>query len=202
MGRSAKQLDLPDPWSSPVREGARAFLGLISRNPTLAGGSTAFLVALSFVSANALWYQPYAHSGAFFATREFVRTGAPEAQPETTTIRIVAARTGAGAGQERSGGRRGAGDAEGPEFLRRRDRRPCRAGHPRRDRSLSGEDGHDGHREGRRPPSRPVGRLTGHCGHRAKPGPARTPGEDGKRKRRPRRRPRCPPSGSSEYRRG
>ena len=89
MGRSAKQLDLPDPSSSPVRDGARAFLGLISRNPTLAGGSTAFLVALSFVSANALWYQPHAHSGAFFATREFVRTGGPEVQPETTTIRIV-----------------------------------------------------------------------------------------------------------------
>jgi peptidoglycan hydrolase-like protein with peptidoglycan-binding domain len=89
MGRSARQLDLPDPRSSPIREGARAFLGLISRNPTLAGGSTAFLVALSFVSANALWYQPYAHSGAFFATREFVRPGAPEDEPDMTTIRIV-----------------------------------------------------------------------------------------------------------------
>ncbi len=56
---------------SPGRssDGVNAVLGLIARNPTLVGGSTAFLVALSFVSANALWYQPHAHSGAFFATR-------------------------------------------------------------------------------------------------------------------------------------
>ena len=40
------------------------------------------------MSANALWYQPHAHSGAFFATREFTRPGAPEPQPATTTIRI------------------------------------------------------------------------------------------------------------------
>src|ERR1700754_1892783 len=88
MGRSAKQLDLPEPWSSPLRDGAKNFFGLVARNPTLAGGSTAFLVALSFVSANALWYQPHAHSGAFFATREFTRPGAPDPQPATTTIRI------------------------------------------------------------------------------------------------------------------
>ena len=88
MGRSAKQLDLPEPWSSPLRDGAKTFFGLVARNPTLAGGSTAFLVALSFVSANALWYQPHAHSGAFFATREFTRPGAPDPQPATTTIRI------------------------------------------------------------------------------------------------------------------
>ena len=52
-----------------------------SRNPALAGGATAFLVALSFVSANALWYQPYAHSGAFFATRDFSRAGPLRSRP-------------------------------------------------------------------------------------------------------------------------
>ena len=75
MGRSARQLDEHEPWS--LRDGAAAILSLIARNPTLVGGSTAFLVALSFVSANALWYQPHAHSGAFFATRDFLRPGAP-----------------------------------------------------------------------------------------------------------------------------
>lgn len=89
MARSARQLEAPEPWT--VSDGFSALLGLIARNPTLVGGSTAFLVALSFVSANALWYQPYAHSGAFFATREFLRPGAAELSrelPDETTIFI------------------------------------------------------------------------------------------------------------------
>lgn len=40
------------------------------RNPAAVGGTTAFLVALSFVSANALWYQPQPHPSAFVTTRE------------------------------------------------------------------------------------------------------------------------------------
>jgi peptidoglycan hydrolase-like protein with peptidoglycan-binding domain len=62
---------------------------MISRNPVLVGGSTAFLVTLFYVSANALWYQPFPHAGAFFATRNF--QGFPHAgadEPETT-INIV-----------------------------------------------------------------------------------------------------------------
>lgn len=43
--------------------------GAIARNPVIAGGTTAFLVTMSFVSANALWYQPAAHEGMIFATR-------------------------------------------------------------------------------------------------------------------------------------
>ena len=91
MARSARQLDEPQSWSGAwdwsLRDGASAMLGLIARNPTLVGGTTAFLVALSFVSSNALWYQPHAHSGAFFATRDFLRPGAP-ALPDETTILI------------------------------------------------------------------------------------------------------------------
>jgi len=82
MGRSARSLDEAEPWT--LSDGIATVLGLIARNPTLVGGLTAFLVALSFVSANALWYQPYAHSGAFFATRDFMRPGAPAATEETT----------------------------------------------------------------------------------------------------------------------
>jgi peptidoglycan hydrolase-like protein with peptidoglycan-binding domain len=85
MGRSARQLDAPEPWS--LSDGVSAVLGLIARNPTLVGGSIAFVVALSFVSANALWYQPHAHSGAFFATRDFLRPGV-SALPDETTILI------------------------------------------------------------------------------------------------------------------
>lgn len=86
MARSARQLDEHEPWAWSLRDGASALLGLIARNPTLVGGTTAFLVALSFVSANALWYQPHAHSGAFFATRDFLRPGAPALPDETTFL--------------------------------------------------------------------------------------------------------------------
>ena len=39
------------------------------RNPLAVGASTAFLVAFSFISANALWYQPHFYDDAFFSTR-------------------------------------------------------------------------------------------------------------------------------------
>jgi peptidoglycan hydrolase-like protein with peptidoglycan-binding domain len=52
----------------------------IVRNPVLTGGATAFLVVLSFVSANALWYQPEAHNAVFFRTRpDFVFKPTPRA---------------------------------------------------------------------------------------------------------------------------
>lgn len=52
----------------------------IVRNPVMTGGATAFLVVMSFVSANALWYQPEAHNAVFFPTRpnfEFKATPRP-----------------------------------------------------------------------------------------------------------------------------
>jgi peptidoglycan hydrolase-like protein with peptidoglycan-binding domain len=85
MERTARSLDT-EPWS--LSDAVSAALGLVARNPTLVGGATAFVVALSFVSANALWYQPHAHSGAFFATRDFLRPGVKPALPEQTTILI------------------------------------------------------------------------------------------------------------------
>jgi peptidoglycan hydrolase-like protein with peptidoglycan-binding domain len=89
MARSARQPKAAKRRSSTMHDGAVALGGIISRNPVLVGGSTAFLVTLFYVSANALWYQPFPHSGAFFATRSlqgFARTAADE--PETT-INIV-----------------------------------------------------------------------------------------------------------------
>lgn len=87
MRRTAREPEYQDAWANPLRSGAAAVLGMVARNPALAGGATAFLVALSFVSANALWYQPYAHSGAFFATREFSRLDRYQ-PPVETVIRI------------------------------------------------------------------------------------------------------------------
>jgi peptidoglycan hydrolase-like protein with peptidoglycan-binding domain len=60
---------------------------VLARNPVATGGTVAFLVAFSFVSANAIWYQPHAHRDAFFPTRDFVRSfvDTPE-EPETTFL--------------------------------------------------------------------------------------------------------------------
>src|SRR5204862_4860497 len=82
----AKQLKAVKRRGSAFEAGAIALGGAISRNPVLVGGSTAFLVTLFYVSANALWYQPFPHAGAFFATRSiegFPHPGADE--PETTS---------------------------------------------------------------------------------------------------------------------
>ncbi|RWM71959.1 MULTISPECIES: peptidoglycan-binding protein [Mesorhizobium] len=89
MARSAKQPKAVKRRGNAFQGSAVAVGSLISRNPVLVGGSTAFLVTLFYVSANALWYQPFPHAGAFFATRSiegFPRAGAEE--PETT-INIV-----------------------------------------------------------------------------------------------------------------
>ncbi|TPM37492.1 peptidoglycan-binding protein [Mesorhizobium sp. B2-3-4] len=89
MARSAKQPKAVKRRSNAFQDGVIAVGGMISRNPVLVGGSTAFLVTLFYVSANALWYQPFPHAGAFFATRNF--QGVPHAaadEPETT-INIV-----------------------------------------------------------------------------------------------------------------
>jgi peptidoglycan hydrolase-like protein with peptidoglycan-binding domain len=85
MARSAKQPKVVKRRSNAFQDGAVAVGGMISRNPVLVGGSTAFLVTLFYVSANALWYQPFPHAGAFFATRSI--EGFPHAasdEPETT----------------------------------------------------------------------------------------------------------------------
>lgn len=85
------------------------------RNRAAVGSLIAFAVAFAYVGANALWYQPHAHSGPFFATRPAVaatprpdRMGggaqAPaDAAAVETIIRIererLAARDGAAATQ-------------------------------------------------------------------------------------------------------
>jgi len=87
MARSAKPAKRAETPRRPSRFGATAVSAMIARNPLVAGGSTAFLVALFYVSANAIWYQPHAHRGAFFPTRDFARPlDPPEHEPETTFL--------------------------------------------------------------------------------------------------------------------
>lgn len=90
MARSAKRPKAPvKRRSTVIQDSAVAVGGMISRNPVLVGGSTAFLVTLFYVSANALWYQPFPHAGAFFATRNFQGLSHNAADEPETTINIV-----------------------------------------------------------------------------------------------------------------
>lgn len=89
MARSAKRPKVVEPERSVLVDGAVAVGEMISRNPVLVGGSTAFLVTLFYVSANALWYQPFPHTGAFFATRSIENFPRNVSNEPETTINIV-----------------------------------------------------------------------------------------------------------------
>jgi len=89
MARSAKRPKVVEPERGVLAEGAVAIGQLIASNPVLVGGSTAFLVTLFYVSANALWYQPFPHTSAFFATRSIVNFPHTVSDEPETTINIV-----------------------------------------------------------------------------------------------------------------
>ncbi|TGS54548.1 peptidoglycan-binding protein, partial [Mesorhizobium sp. M3A.F.Ca.ET.201.01.1.1] len=78
-----------EPERGVLAEGAVAVGQMISRNPVMVGGSTAFLVTLFYVSANALWYQPLPHTSAFFATRSIENFPHVVSDEPETTINIV-----------------------------------------------------------------------------------------------------------------
>ncbi|WP_296436017.1 MULTISPECIES: peptidoglycan-binding domain-containing protein [unclassified Rhizobium] len=69
--------------------------GVIGRNPSITGGTAAFLVIFSFVAANALWYQPGVHPHPFLRTRDSLFPSALIGRPpveehtgEVTTFKI------------------------------------------------------------------------------------------------------------------
>ncbi|APH71515.1 peptidoglycan-binding domain-containing protein [Aquibium oceanicum] len=59
----------------------------IVENPVLVGSSTAFLVVLFYVSANALWYQPFPHPEPLLQTRFVVEHPEAEAVPQPPAAR-------------------------------------------------------------------------------------------------------------------
>lgn len=74
-------------------DGVGAAVGeFIVRNPLTLGSSTAFLVALSFVSANAIWGQTQSHADAFFHTRPLPSGWNREAAGTTGSIGPAVAR--------------------------------------------------------------------------------------------------------------
>lgn len=87
MRRTKKQPESRGGFSGLIGWTARATGTVVLRNPLTVGGGTAFLVALFFVSANALWYQPHAHTGAFFMTRQMQSYQPPRMTP-THSIRV------------------------------------------------------------------------------------------------------------------
>jgi peptidoglycan hydrolase-like protein with peptidoglycan-binding domain len=92
MRKSASRLEEPSSLGELLREGLVLTGGAILARPALVGGTTAFLVATAFVSANALWYQPYQHTSAFFTTRALIQHEPPAAAPKPQP-RPAAART-------------------------------------------------------------------------------------------------------------
>lgn len=93
MARTAKRPSRQkgSQFDAALHRRAEAVGAWVTQNPTLVGGTTAFLIAMSFVSANAIWYQPHAHTAPFFVTRSF-ETFAPADQSATveeqTTFRL------------------------------------------------------------------------------------------------------------------
>lgn len=86
MARSARR---PEPLRDEPRGLARAAGAVLFANPVAVGGATAFAVAFAFVSANALWYQPHRHAGAFVTTRTMSDDAdRGEAAKPQTSIRI------------------------------------------------------------------------------------------------------------------
>ena len=76
--RARKAQPAPMPAEdSLVRRVAAAGGAAVARNPMMVGGTTAFFIALFFVSANAMWYQPHFHKGAFFPTRDLPQNVLP-----------------------------------------------------------------------------------------------------------------------------
>lgn len=66
---AARSARSPDKLRYRDDEDGAGVAGFLFRHRGLVGGVTAFVVAFSYVGANAIWYQPHAHGSALFATR-------------------------------------------------------------------------------------------------------------------------------------
>lgn len=93
MRRSGNMPERPSSLGELFREGLVLSGGALMRSPVLVGSVTAFAVTMSYVAANALWYQPHFHSGAFFETRVLIERAPAEApaaeEPRTRQVPIA-----------------------------------------------------------------------------------------------------------------
>jgi peptidoglycan hydrolase-like protein with peptidoglycan-binding domain len=82
MTRYAKRPDKRKRRGGWLRAGLSGMASAAARNPVAVAGTTAFMVSLAFVSANALFYQPQVHPSAFVSTRALSSRPMPAALPQ------------------------------------------------------------------------------------------------------------------------
>ncbi len=87
MARSAKSRKRKQ-RPSLLAAGLAATGRAVAERPVGVGGVTAFAVTFAFVAANALWYQPHHHRGAFFETRQ-ISPRAPMEPIDVTRLEIM-----------------------------------------------------------------------------------------------------------------
>ena len=87
--RSARSRDGRRPAGFDDETGGLA--GFLIAHRRAVGGVTAFAVVFSYVAANAMWYQPHAHSGPFFATRDVVAAMPQAKRMEQPQVEVDAA---------------------------------------------------------------------------------------------------------------
>lgn len=93
--RSARSPDGRRPLDDFDDEGG-GLAGFLMQRRGAVGGVTAFAVAFAYVAANAMWYQPHAHSSAFFSTRphvapmpEAARMRQPDAEIDAAAVETI-----------------------------------------------------------------------------------------------------------------
>lgn len=74
---------------SALRETAGFFGERIAEKPGTAGGATALFVAMTFFTANAVYFQDRQHPSALFATRPELAEAVPSAAPAAEPVRTV-----------------------------------------------------------------------------------------------------------------
>lgn len=72
---------------SALRETAGYFGERIAEKPGTAGGATALFVAMTFFTANAVWFQDRQHPSALFATRPQLAENLPAKEPAPRTVK-------------------------------------------------------------------------------------------------------------------
>lgn len=75
--------------AAPAYGVARGLGRAVLNHPLPIAGATSFVVAFSFVAANAVWYQPHAHPAPFFSTRGQQAAETAELEPRHVTTFVI-----------------------------------------------------------------------------------------------------------------
>ncbi|SIR16432.1 Peptidoglycan-binding (PGRP) domain of peptidoglycan hydrolases-containing protein [Rhizobium sp. RU20A] len=75
--------------AAPAYGAARRVGRAVFDHPLPVAGTASFLVAFSFVAANAVWYQPHAHPAPFFTTRGPQEVETADVEPRRVTTFVI-----------------------------------------------------------------------------------------------------------------